>query len=542
MKLGDLAEATVEELRARLAEAEDTLRAIRAGEVDALVVHSDTGEQVYTLRSADHPYRDLVEQMREGAAILTLEGDILYCNRRFAELVNLPLEKVVGASIERFIAAVDRQSVATLASGQGGTYEGRLIAHGGRTVDVYLSLTSTASDGVERRGLIVADLSELLDARADRDRAERANRAKDEFMAMLAHELRNPIGAIAGAVQVLDVIGSQKGPAIRARSVIARQIQHLARLIEDLLDVGRLATGKIVLARQPVDLADLVRRSIGAIAGDGRLDRRVEVNTEPVWIDADATRIEQIVGNLVGNAIKYTEPGGRIRVSLTLDRRDALLGVADDGLGIDPELLPRIFDLFVQGDQTLDRSRGGLGIGLTLVHRLVELHGGTVSVTSDGPGRGSTFSVRLPSIRAPREEPAQRLPAPAVIKRRVLIIEDNKDSREMYCAALQLAGHDVLEAADAIQGLALLKSACPDVALIDIGLPGLDGYEVARRCREDPAAANVVLVALTGYGSAEDRERARQAGFDHHMVKPVSPDTLDDLLRGASSESDREDS
>jgi signal transduction histidine kinase/ActR/RegA family two-component response regulator len=532
-------EATVEELRARLAEAEETLRAIRAGEVDAVIVQGEAGEQIYTLRSADHPYRDLVEQMREGAAILTIEGDIVYCNRRLAELVNLPLEQVIGGPIDRFISVADGDSFKTLGRTPSGTYEGRLLAQGGRLVNVYFSLTNTVSDGVERRGLLVADLSELLDARADRDRAEQANRAKDEFIAMLAHELRNPIGAIAGAIQVLDVVGTDQAPAVRARVIITRQVQHLARLLEDLLDVGRLATGKIVLARQPIDLADLVRRSVAVLGGDGRLDRHVEVTTAPVWIDADPTRIEQIVGNLVGNAIKYTQPGGRIRVTVRLDGRDALLTVQDDGCGIPTELLPRIFDLFVQGDQTLDRSRGGLGIGLTLVSRLVELHKGTVIASSDGPGRGSTFAVRLAAIAAPQQESPEGQPTHEVARRRVLVVEDNKDTREMYSTVLQLAGHEVLEAGNADRGLELLKSQRPDVALIDIGLPGLDGYELARRFRADPNARRVLLVALTGYGSQDDRERSRQAGFDHHMVKPVSPETLRELLRGMSGKPDQ---
>jgi two-component system, sensor histidine kinase len=538
MTLGDFVEASVDELRARLAEAEETLRAIRAGEVDAVIVQGEIGEQIYTLRSADHPYRDLVEQMREGAAILTLPGDIVYCNRRFAELVNLPLEQVIGGSVDRFIAITDREPEETLSSAGPGTHRGRLIAGGGRTVDVYLSLTNTVTDGVERRGLLVADISELLTAQADRDRAQRENRAKDEFMAMLAHELRNPIGAIAGAVQLLDVVGSQRASAARARGVITRQIHHLARLIDDLLDVGRLATGKIVLTRQPVDLADLVRRSVTALGGNGRLNRRLEVTTEPVWVDADATRVEQISGNLLGNAIKYTESGGNIRVTLTSDRRndrgEAVLAVTDDGAGIGADLLPHIFDLFVQGDQSLDRSRGGLGIGLTLVRRLVELHGGAVSVASEGPGRGSVFTVRLPSIPAPLERRQEPKPASDVPKRRVLIIEDNADSREMYCTVLRLAGHEVLETGDPAKGLELLKSERPDVAFIDIGLPGLDGYELTKRFRAEPGAERVFMVALTGYGTTEDRERARAAGFDRHMVKPVPPDVLQELLRDAT--------
>ena len=251
---------------------------------------------------------------------------------------------------------------------------------------------------------------------------------------------------------------------------------------------------------------------------------------DSVWIHGDATRMEQVVGNLIGNAVKYSDAGGHIQIRVTADGDDAVLRVEDDGIGIDAELLPRIFNLFVQGNQTLARARGGLGIGLSLVRSLVELHGGTVSVASDGPGRGSAFSVRFPRIDPPTTE-ASAVAAPrSTVKQRVLVIEDNADTREMYRTVLELAGHVVLEAADAAQGLELLKSERPGIALVDIGLPGFDGYELARRFRAEPEGGSVVLVALTGYGSPDDRERSRLAGYDHHLVKPVAPETLQKLL------------
>jgi signal transduction histidine kinase len=523
----------VEKLRARLDEADETLRAIRSGEIDAVIVHAAEGDRVFTLRGAEQPYRTLVEQMREGAAILTTDGHVLYCNRRFAELVALPLQEVIGGPVDRFIGDSDREAFAALVAAGSGAYQGCLNARSGRSPEVYVSLTTTVSDGVERRNLIVADLSELVDARAERERAESENRTKDEFLAMLAHELRNPLGAIAGAVQVLETVGRQDDPSLRARAVIVRQVGHLARLIDDLLDVGRLATGKITLTRQPVDLADLVHRSIAVRSSDRRLDKRVEVTTEPVWIDADPVRIEQVITNLLGNAVKYTLDGGRIRVSVSADGDSAVFRVEDNGMGIAPDLLPRIFDLFVQGQQTLDRSRGGLGIGLTLARRLVELHGGTLRAASDGPGRGSVFTVRLQAIPAPEKTAADPSPDGQTKRRRVLIIEDNADSREMYRKVLELEGHEVLEAADAARGLELLKCEQPEIAFIDIGLPGLNGYEVARRFRAEAGVRKVMLVALTGYGSLTDRERSREAGFDHHLVKPVSREMLRTLLGGS---------
>ena len=525
----DVDSATIEDLRARLAEAEETLRAIRHGEVDAVVVQGDAGEQVYTLTSADQPYRDLIEQMQEGAAILTSAGDILYCNRGFARLVGMPLEQVIGAPIDQFTAGGGESLAAMLRAGRGAG-RGKLVAANGDERDVYLSVTTASSDNVVRRNLIVADLSDLIGAESDRDRAERENRAKDEFIAMLGHELRNPLGAIVGAVQVLDAIEPADSVPRRARAVISRQVRHLSRIIDDLLDAGRLVTGKIALARQPLDLSAVVRRSIATIAGNERPDRRVDMEVDSVWIDADATRMEQVVGNLIGNAVKYSDAGGHIQIRLTAEGPDAVLRIDDDGIGIDRELLPRIFNLFVQGNQTLARARGGLGIGLSLVRSLVELHGGTVSVASEGPGRGSTFSVRFPRIDPPTAEALAVASPHSTAKQRVLVIEDNADTREMYRTVLELAGHVVLEASDAAQGLELLKSARPGIALVDIGLPGFDGYELARRFRAEPEGGSVVLVALTGYGSPDDRERARLAGYDHHLVKPVAPETLQKLL------------
>jgi signal transduction histidine kinase/ActR/RegA family two-component response regulator len=517
-----------QELRARLAELEETLRAIRAGEVDAVVVEGQAGEQVYTLQGADQPYRTLVEQMHEGAAILTARGDILYCNRRFAELVAAPLETVIGGSIDRFIDAGDSGSAHPLLQAGHGTYRGRLTAADGRLREVYMSWTTAGADRVSQRSLIVADLTELLDAQISRDRAERESRTKDEFMAMLAHELRNPLGAIEGAARVLETAGSSEAPAVRAREVIARQVRSLSRLVDELLEAGRVATGKISLTLAAVRFDELVTRSVSQ-STSAAADRHIEVDAQPVWIEGDAVRLEQVVSNLVGNAVKYTAPGGYIRVGLTADGPDAVLRVEDDGVGIPAETLPRIFDLFVQGNATLDRSQGGLGIGLTLVQRLVDLHRGTVTASSRGSGRGSTFTVRLPRI-APPERTADIRAEPRAPRQRVLVIEDNQDAREMYRLVLELDGHEVLEAEDGASGLAVLKDERPDVALIDIGLPQLDGYELARRFRAEPSADGTVLVALTGYGSPDDREESRRAGFDYHLIKPVSPDSILQLL------------
>jgi len=522
----------IAELSARLEEAEETLRAVRAGEIDAFIVQGPRGEQVYTLRSAEQPYRTLVEEMQEGAAILTVAGDIVYCNRQLASMVAIPLEDVIGRPLDQFLTAADRAPFGALRKAGCGKCRARLAATDGRVIDVYLSLSTTrADDETERLNLIVTDLSALLDAQSGRDRAEQQNQAKDEFMAMLAHELRNPLSAISAAVQVLEASNGQEIPALRARSIIARQVQHLARLVDDLLEVGRVVTGKIVLDRQTIDFADLVHRAVGVCA-ERPNDQHLEIHAQPVWIEGDLVRMEQIVNNIVGNAVKYTPRGGSIRVRVSAEDSDAVLRVEDTGYGISPDLLPRVFDLFVQGERTLDRAQGGLGIGLTLVRRLVQLHGGTVSAFSEGPGRGSVFTVRLPRVAGPQHtERAPRSECPNRFKRRVLIIEDNRDAREMFRIMLELAGHEVLEAEEGVSGLELLRTTRPDVAVVDVGLPGLDGYEIARRFRAEPGSERVMLVALTGYGTPEARERSRQAGFDHHLIKPVDTQVLEELMR-----------
>jgi CheY-like chemotaxis protein len=311
--------------------------------------------------------------------------------------------------------------------------------------------------------------------------------------------------------------------------------------VDDLLDVGRVMTGKILLDPRPVDLAEIVERTIATFTSAGKVQRhRVVVATSPVWIDADAIRLEQIVGNLLSNALKYTPPEGTIRVTVGPEGREAVLRVEDNGTGIPAHLLPHIFELFAQGERALDRSQGGLGIGLTLVERLATLHGGSVEASSAGLGHGSRFTVRLPALsRRPalpvddrRHQPPQAA-APAMA-RRILIVEDNRDARDMLHYVLARAGHEVHEAEDGVEGLAEALRLQPDVALVDVGLPRLDGYEVARRVRATPQRRDMLLIALTGYGLAGDRDRALKAGFDLHLVKPVDPEKLLDVLRASS--------
>ena len=508
----------VDELRERLAEAEELLRAIRHGEVDALLISEATGERVYTLRGADAPYRALVEQMQEGAATVTKGGAIVYSNGRFAALLGAPLQRVIGASIDEFVDASDQVMLKALIAAGMGSLRTRLRTQGKQPLEAHISVSSVTIDGTHHRTLIVTDMSTLT-------RVQRESRSKDEFLAMLAHELRNPLGAIGGAVQVLALSQLNDPHATQARDIIQRQTTHMARLVDDLLDVGRVVTGKIELDLQPMDLAEFVRSYVQAMMSGDRTGSHVVITADPVWVRADAVRLEQIVGNLVSNALKFAPSDRPVRISVRAEGEDAVLEVADEGAGIDPELLPQVFDLFVQGPATVDRSRGGLGIGLTLVHRLVDLHGGTIEAFSAGTDKGSTFTVRLPKTQ-PVETDMQAAPAAPTRRMRVLLVDDNADSREMYALLLQADGHEVHEAEDGAAALAVFEVGVPDVAVIDIGLPGIDGYELARRIRSRPAGHEVTLIALTGYGFPEDRARSKAAGFDRHLVKPAAPEDL----------------
>lgn len=378
------------------------------------------------------------------------------------------------------------------------------------------------------------DVTERRRNEEDRERAraeaEEASRIKDEFFAMLGHELRNPLGAITTALYVIDTGEPGDERNAQAREIIARQVRHLVRLVDDLLDVTRLTTGKVTLGRRAVDLAAVARRVVAAQAATSPTRHlRCEADGS-VWIEADETRLEQILANLLGNAVKFTPTDGRVTVAIAARDGEAVLSVADTGAGIPADLLPRIFDLFVQGHTGLHRPAAGLGIGLTLVKRLVDLHGGRIEVASEGPGRGSVFTVRFP-LRATPRETAEAVPDPGgtPVRRRVLIVEDNDDARTMLRHLLERSGHEVHEAEDGLTGLDRALWLEIDAAVIDIGLPEMDGYEVARRLRA-AGRAGVLLVAVTGYGQASDRQRSTDAGFNAHLTKPVDPVALETLL------------
>lgn len=373
--------------------------------------------------------------------------------------------------------------------------------------------------------------SQLYEAEQQaRSAAEHASREKDHFLAMLGHELRNPLAAVRNALNASLLDPARRD---RALAIAAHAAGQLNRLVDDLLDVTRVTQGRLTLRTEALDLGEVVQRAVEAMRplfDERRVALSVALPHGECLVEGDATRLEQVAGNLLANAAKYTEPGGRVAV--VVDRLDdaAVVRVTDTGIGIAPELLPRIFELFVQAGQALDRSRGGLGIGLTLVKELVELHGGSVQASSAGVGQGAEFVVRLPlGTRRPDASPAVRLPQVVPTATRVLIVEDNENAAESLTILLQIFGFDVKAVGDGAAALAALAERRPDVMLIDIGLPGMSGYELAERVREG-GARDIVLVAMTGYGQDEDRRQAFAAGFDHHLVKPVEVDRLRQLM------------
>ena len=436
----------------------------------------------------------------------------------------LLLALLLGWYMARRIAApVAALAAATEAMGQGKDVR---VPEPGRIDEIaqlHQALRTAAAALRERSDLLEREKAAL----------QAADRAKDEFLAMLSHELRNPLAALTAASHVVKLAQPGSEAAVKARGVIERQTKHMARLIGDLLDLSRVAMGKAAIERERFNLAKVVADVINVWRASGRLERHfVSLGASAVWVDADRARIEQVFSNLLDNALKFTPPGKRINVSVGPEGDQAVMHVSDEGEGLAPGMNERMFDLFVQGERGLDRAAGGLGVGLALVKRLTEMHGGGVTAMSAGPGLGTTFTVTLPSVQPSAEQGSPFEGELRGTGRQVLIVEDNDDMRAMLHQALAFGGHDVREARDGSSGLALAAERVPDIVLIDIGLPDLDGYEVARRLRAAPGGRRIGLVAITGYGQPEDQKRAFEAGFDAHLTKPVEPERLRQVMAG----------
>jgi signal transduction histidine kinase/DNA-binding response OmpR family regulator len=392
-------------------------------------------------------------------------------------------------------------------------------------------LAARAAAAFENARLYGSLQAEIVERRAIEAQLIESGRRKDEFLAMLSHELRNPLAPIRTALEVIRRIAPPDPKFTWASDIMVRQLRQMTRLIEELLDVARISQGKIVLTREKVDLNAVISQSVETVQPfvDAR-DQTMEVALlrEPMWLQGDFARLAQIVSNLLHNASKYSEKGTLIAMRAEATEGGALIRVRDQGIGIDAELLPRVFDLFTQGRRGLDRAQGGLGIGLTLARRLAEMHGGRIEAFSEGVGKGSEFTLRLPCIGVVR--PVDPAPSSARRQRsmahRVLVVDDNRDAAQSIASFMQIEGHEVRMAGDGMQALEAAASFAPDVVVLDIGLPLLDGYEVARRLREIPATRHALVLALTGYGQQEDRLIAHGAGFDRHFVKPADPTEL----------------
>jgi len=539
------------QLRERLVDAEAVIQAIRHGEIDAVVVNSSEGARIFTLEGSDHPYRMLVESMNEGAATLSEAGVILFSNPRLAALLGTTPAELAGTRLASWIGGGERaQFERLLRDSRDRSVSSDLTLCAGKvdSLPVRVSLSSLVVKGMRCCCAVLTDMSlakhhAALAASAEyvrqvNDRLREADKRKDEFLATLAHELRNPLAPIRAAAHMLKKLDLKDERVLRAREVIERQSAHMTRLIDDLLEMSRITQGKFDLQRRPESLTAIIAGVVQSAqsAMDARQHQfQIEVAADPLLMEADAIRIAQAVGNVIENATKYTPPGGRIALRLTGAGQQAVIRVQDNGIGIEPDMAARIFDMFVQAENGDRRPNGGLGIGLALTRKLIEMHGGTITVSSAGLGKGAEFEIRLP-LSASQSNQAAAAPvlnrAPAAT-RRVLIVDDNADAADSLCALLQMSGHEAKTVYRGADALREMISFHPDVVLLDIGLPDLDGYEIARRARASLGERCPSLVALSGWGREEDREQAFEAGIPVHLTKPVDVSTLERVLENS---------
>ena len=519
------------ELARKLDEAEATIQAIQHGAVDAFVVKEIAGHRVYALESPERPYRLFVEEMLQGVATLKDTGVVAWCNRRLAELVGLPHDAMVGTSLGDFIVSGDRAAYdRLLREGQDRSRGGevRVQRSDGKVSPVHVTLNPLPVDSGYWVGAFVTDLTTQKDREAllvAQAALREADQRKNEFLAMLAHELRNPLAPIRNAVDILRLTGNEAGAVQRTSAMLERQVGQMVRLVDDLLDVSRVSRGRIELRRERVDLGTVINHAVEAtrplFAAKG-VELSASPLESPVHLHADPARLAQVVGNLLSNACKFTPPGGAVHLSARRERGQVLISVQDSGVGIPRADLHRIFEMFAQVDTSLERTHGGLGIGLTLSKSLVEMHEGRIEARSEGPGKGSEFIVHLPMLVG--AQPSSGTPAvsdtPSATYR-ILVVDDGRDAADSLALLLRLHGHETRTAHDGLNAVEVAEAFRPDVVLLDIGMPRLNGYEACRRIRAAPWGKNTVLIAQTGWGQEEDRRQTEAAGFDAHIVKPV---------------------
>jgi PAS domain S-box-containing protein len=518
-----------------------------------LRVGTNQAEIVLERRWADEALRESQQRLQAtyecapvGIAETSVEGKFVKVNEELCRTLGYNQDELLQRSIEDVThpedSPLDIDLHRQLIAGEIPFYqiEKRFVRKDGSIV--WTEMRRSAVRDAERAPLYtIGAVRDITERKQAQDALRDADRRKDEFLAMLAHELRNPLAPIRNAITLLERTGPPDQALKRATAVIQRQSEHLTRLVDDLLDVSRITQGKIKLQKERIDLITIIARAVEV--SRPMMDQRkqqltVSLSDETVMFEGDLTRLSQVVSNLLNNASKYSEDGGQIWISAKLKATEMVLRIRDTGIGIPPDFLPHVFELFTQADRSLDRSHGGLGIGLTLVRALVQMHGGTVEAHSDGLGHGSEFVVRLP-VLTPTPQPAQAGAAHYGVAgrasgQRILIVDDNVDAAESMSLLLQLNGHEVMFAQDGSAALALSSTFHPKVILLDIGLPGLDGYSVAQKLRKQPETRDVMLIALTGYGQPEDRERSKAAGFDYHLVKPVDHNAIENLIDSLS--------
>ncbi len=524
--------------RASLAslEAATTVLGIRLDRISELV--RDDQDQTGRLTLLGRAARRHLEDLGEEARLFTAD------RHAGVRPGTVALGEAPGArSVRSALEAVEDAERRSLSSRESRAFRRRFTAVFSAIVSTLLGLCLVVVAFLLLRRELEADAESAAALEQANSSLREADRRKDEFVVSLAHELRNPLGAMRSAVELLsaaEAVPDEKSPERRAisRSILARQLSHLTRLVEDLLDLSRITTRRVVLRKEAVSLAEVVEAAIEAT--DPAVSARrhvlsVRLPGEPVVVEGDPVRLAQVLSNLLTNATKYAPPGGRIDVTVAADEAEAVVRVTDDGIGLAPEDLERVFGLFEQGAVRTDAEEG-LGVGLALSRRLAQLHGGSLTASSPGPGKGSTFTLRLPRAAAPHRPAAAPAEAPpAVSPRRVLLVEDNADAACALAEVLSLQGHDVHVAADGPNGVDSARRLLPDAVVLDLGLPGIDGYEVARRLRSDPALAGTLLIALSGWAGREERSRAIDAGIDHHLVKPVPASRIAELLATATT-------
>jgi len=507
-------------------------------------------QQLQAAQEADAKFRSMFEQDTHFAGILALDGRVMEANWLSVEGCGFTRdESVLGRAFwecgwwNRSPQLMETIRAATLQAADGRMVRAETeyyVADGSvREVDLIISPVTDDSGRVLFVAATGTDITERK--RAERE-AREADRRKDEFLATLAHELRNPLAPLRTGLEVIKHAPPGSGSAYRAQDTMERQLAHMVRLVDDLLDLSRVASGKLELRKERVELRTAIENAVETSApalAQRKHELVLDLPEAPIWLDADITRLSQVVSNVLSNAAKYTPDGGRICVRVQLTGQLAELCVSDTGLGIPQDQLAQVFEMFAQVRGQGERSQGGLGIGLALARRLLSLHGGTIEAYSAGPGQGSTFTLRLPTLHAlgapAQPTPVRRATSAGSSQRRVLLVDDNVDAAELMAAMLELLGHRAQIAHDGPSALELAGREQPEVAFLDIGLPGMDGHEVARRFRADPALAGCVLVALTGWGSQDDKRRSREAGFDFHLTKPVETAALQEVLSKSSS-------